>query len=482
MNKKFILLLTLAIATVFSSFAQTPERKWGVGLYGGAQQYAGDLGNGFFKFDQALYAFGGLSVARSFGEHFDLELNGTYGEIGHFDKQQNNFRFKMTQINLNAKYTFFRYDKVKFRPFVFAGLGYLNFSDVHSDRTLDNWVLPDAGLGLTYHVSPVISIVLKETFIYSDYDNVDLKAGGYKDAYLQHSLGVVFNLGKPKDDDGDGIPNKLDKCPNEAGELLFNGCPDTDGDGIADIEDKCPSVKGLKEFGGCPDTDGDGIQDSEDKCPKVKGLAKFNGCPDTDGDGIQDSEDKCPKVKGLAKFNGCPDTDGDGIADAADRCPKVKGLKSLQGCPDKDGDGIADKDDLCPNVAGIKANKGCPEVKKEEKKILEKALHGIKFKSAKAIITPSSYPILNNVVDIMKNNPSYNLKIEGHTDSQGKDEMNLNLSKKRALAVKNYLIKKGVSASRLSSEGYGETRPIADNKTSAGRAQNRRVELTVVFK
>ncbi len=481
MTKKVILIFTLLIVFTISSFAQTPDRKWAIGLHGGAQQYSGDFGNGFYKFDQAFYAFGGISIARNLGQHFDVELNASYGDIGHVESAQNNFLFTMTQFNLNAKYNFFKPESVKLRPFVFLGLGYLHLKDKRSDRVLDNFQLPDAGLGVTYSITPAISIVFKETFIFSDYDNIEFERGGLKDSYLQHSLGVVFSLGKAKDDDGDGIPNKLDKCPQQAGELKFNGCPDSDGDGIADMNDKCPNTSGLETFGGCPDSDGDGIQDSEDSCPNVKGLEKFAGCPDTDGDGIQDSEDKCPRVKGLAKFAGCPDTDGDGIQDSEDRCPRVKGVRSLRGCPDSDGDGIADKDDLCPKVAGVRSNRGCPEVKKEEKQILEKALHGIKFKSGKDIIARSSFGILDNVVAIMQNNPSYNLKIAGHTDSQGKDEMNLDLSKRRALAVKNYLINKGVSASRLSSEGYGETMPIDDNSTAAGRAQNRRVELTVVF-
>ncbi len=482
MNNRFIFTTALLLGLAMSIFAQTPERKWGIGIQGGSEQYNGDFGNGFYNFDQPFYGFGGISLSRSLGEHLDIEGNATIGEIGHRELDSDNrFRFSMMQANINLKYNFFKYDKVKFRPFVFAGIGYLRFEDKNSDRKLDNMQLPDFGFGFTYHLSPAVSIVFKETFMYSDYDNIELEVGKQNDFYMQHSLGIVFNLGKAKDDDGDGIPNRKDLCPQQAGLEAFGGCPDTDGDGIKDSEDKCPKVKGLKEFEGCPDTDGDGVKDSEDKCPKVKGLKEFNGCPDTDGDGVADGDDNCPKVKGLKEFNGCPDTDGDGVEDSKDRCPKVKGLKTLKGCPDTDGDGIADIDDVCPKVKGLKKNKGCPEVKKEEKKILEKALHGIKFKSAKSIIAPSSYGILDNVVSIMKNNPKYNLRIEGHTDSQGKDEFNLKLSKERAAAVKNYLMKKGIGADRLSSEGFGEAVPIADNKTAKGRAENRRVELTVVF-
>ncbi len=482
------MLLVVAIVFAMNVNAQTPERKWGLGIQGGLEQYNGDFGNGFYNFNQPFYGFGGISISRNISEHFDIELNTTLGDIGHENSDYKNhsnvsFSRSMFQFNVNAKYNFFKYDNVKLRPFVFAGLGYLRFADdKRSGREINNMQLPDFGFGLTYKVSPIVSVVFKETFMISDYDRIEYVSGGeHNDSYLQHSIGLVFNLGKAKDTDGDGISDRIDNCPEIAGLALFKGCPDTDGDGITDAEDNCPKTKGLKEFNGCPDTDGDGVADKEDNCPKIKGLKALNGCPDTDGDGITDAEDSCPKVKGLEKFKGCPDTDGDGVTDAKDNCPKIKGLKALNGCPDRDNDGVADKDDICPDVAGLLKNKGCPEVKKEEKAVLEKALHGIKFQSGKNIITTSSYSILNNVVSLLKKNSNYKLKIEGHTDSQGNDNMNLELSKNRANAVKNYLIKKGIDANRLSSKGFGEAKPIADNNTSKGRAENRRVELTIGF-
>lgn len=173
------------------------------------------------------------------------------------------------------------------------------------------------------------------------------------------------------------------------------------------------------------------------------------------------------------------DTDGDGIVDSKDACPTVPG--KVNGCPDKDADGVADGDDVCPNLPGILANKGCPEVSNEEKEILYAAIHGVKFESAKDIITPESYTILDNVVRVLNHKPQYKLAIKGHTDSQGDDTFNLDLSKKRAAAVKKYLEDKGITASRLTSEGYGETIPVGDNNTAEGRAENRRVELKVRF-
>ena len=205
----------------------------------------------------------------------------------------------------------------------------------------------------------------------------------------------------------------------------------------------------------------------------MKGIAALGGCPDTDGDGIIDSEDNCPTVKGLAAFKGCPDTDGDGIMDSEDRCPTVKGTRELQGCPDSDGDGVADIDDKCPNVAGLKENKGCPAVKEETLKVFTQALTGILFETGKDIIKPVSFPILNNIVNIMKENPQYILEINGHTDNVGDDAKNLDLSDRRAISVKKYLSDKGVDPDRLKPRGYGETMPVADNATAAGRTERR---------
>ena len=153
----------------------------------------------------------------------------------------------------------------------------------------------------------------------------------------------------------------------------------------------------------------------------------------------------------------------------------------MKGCPDTDKDGVADIDDKCPTIQGTVTNLGCPEISDKTKEVFQKALKGIQFESGKDVIKTSSYGILNNVVDIMKENPEYKLIIDGHTDAQGDDDKNMELSKKRAAAVKKYLVDKGIDAGRLTSRGFCETVPKATNDTPAGRAENRRVEFTVEF-
>jgi OmpA-OmpF porin, OOP family len=231
------------------------------------------------------------------------------------------------------------------------------------------------------------------------------------------------------------------------------------------------------------DKDGDGVIDSDDKCPDVAGLASMNGCPDSDGDGITDADDKCPQVAGLAKYQGCPipDTDGDGVNDEEDRCVNEKGFARYQGCPipDTDGDGVNDEDDKCKDVKGTASNQGCPEISKAVVDKINYAAKNVFFATGSFKLLPKSYTALNEVVKLLKSDESLMLDVSGHTDAQGDDAKNQTLSENRAKAVKDYLVSKGIADSRLESVGYGETKPVADNATAAGRAQNRRTELGV---
>lgn len=343
------------------------------------------------------------------------------------------------------------------------------------------------------------------------------------------------------DTDGDGIMDKLDSCVTEPGPEVTNGCPDRDNDGIMDSEDDCPDTPGIPEFNGCPDTDEDGIKDSADDCPNDAGLPEFNGCPDTDGDGIKDLDDKCPEKPGSAEFEGCPDTDGDGLPDYKDSCPETAGPVDNNGCPygdkdgdgvidkddkcidtpgpaenngcpladldgdgvldkddacidtpgpaenggcpysDLDGDGVLDKDDRCPQTPGPTTNQGCPEIKEEEQEVLNTAFENLEFETGSDVIKKSSYESLDNLAELLVNKEDWRIMISGHTDNVGNDANNMKLSEKRSNSVANYLNSKGVPRDRMIVKWYGETKPIADNGTAEGRAQNRRVEMEIVF-
>jgi outer membrane protein OmpA-like peptidoglycan-associated protein len=358
-------------------------------------------------------------------------------------------------------------------------------------------------------------------------------------ANVSMAMKVPLMYNKPHDRDHDKVSNKRDNCPDVPGLLAMHGCPDTDLDGVTDDKDKCPTVPGLKELDGCPDKDGDGITDENDLCPDVKGLLAFHGCPDSDGDSIVDSKDDCPFNAGLASLNGCPDqdndgiadkddncptlagtkenkgcpyvdsdgdgvkddqdhcpgvkgpienfgcpytdTDNDGIADKDDECPSIPGTAAYRGCPDTDGDGISDKYDLCPTIPGIPQNNGCPEIKKEEQEVINKAFDNLEFESGKSIIKSSSIGSLDELAALLKKKPEFKLLLAGHTDNMGTAETNLALSKNRTLAVKKYLVAKGVEESRIRAEWFGSSKPVADNSTAEGRQHNRRVEMSIVF-
>ncbi|MBP0904502.1 DUF5723 family protein [Mariniflexile gromovii] len=234
------------------------------------------------------------------------------------------------------------------------------------------------------------------------------------------------------------------------------------------------------------DKDGDGIIDKLDGCPNESGPMENNGCPwlDRDVDGIMDNLDACPDKKGPKENNGCPwgDKDGDTVLDNVDACPDEAGPIENSGCPwkDSDKDGVLDKDDKCVDVPGTVANNGCPEVTEEIQKTLNAYAKTILFDSGKSTIKLVSNGILNEIVTILGKYPNAKFAIEGHTDSVGSDALNQKLSEERASAVMTYLIEKGVASSRLTSAGFGESKPIATNTTKAGQAQNRRVEINLV--
>jgi outer membrane protein OmpA-like peptidoglycan-associated protein len=270
--------------------------------------------------------------------------------------------------------------------------------------------------------------------------------------------------------------------------------PDRDGDGYADFRDDCPAVPGTEQ--GCPppipDEDGDGVPDETDECKGTQGVAP-SGCPDTDGDGKVDPVDECPR-RAASTPDGCPlvdcpikDRDGDGRTDASDKCPDEP-AQTADGCVDRDPDrdGILEGADKCPDkpetANGFRDQDGCPDEVPAAIKKFSGVIKGIQFARDKADIFPGTKPLLDEAAKVMKEFPELKLEISGHTDTQGPRDHNVDLSKRRADAVKAYLVAQGVEDTRLSTRGAGPDEPIADNKNEAGRAQNRRIEFKNVSK
>ena len=246
------------------------------------------------------------------------------------------------------------------------------------------------------------------------------------------------------------------------------------------------------------DRDGDGNPDDTDECPDdpedIDAYEDTDGCPedeDIDGDGVRASADLCPTeaedADGRGDADGCPDPDDDfdGVPDIRDRCviePEDRdGFQDDDGCPDpdNDGDSILDPQDTCPDRPGPAAEGGCPRVY-ENVEVTETAIRitqKVHFATDRAEILPDSYALLNTVAQVLEDYPQITVEVQGHTDSRGSDRHNLRLSDARANAVRAYLLARGIDAGRLSANGYGESRPIESNGTSAGRAANRRVEF-----
>jgi OOP family OmpA-OmpF porin len=228
------------------------------------------------------------------------------------------------------------------------------------------------------------------------------------------------------------------------------------------------------------DEDGDGVVDSKDRCRGTPSGTEVDssGCPvDSDGDGVTDSQDKCPDTPRGTRVNnqGCPlDSDGDGVTDDKDRCPSTPrgATVNANGCHDSDGDGVYDNNDKCPGTpSGQAVNaKGCHIVF---------SLKGVHFAFNSAQLGQEADAELDRAVKMLKQNSGINVEVQGHTDSSGAEDYNQQLSQRRAQSVVDYLVRNGISSSRLTARGYGEGSPTASNETKEGRARNRRVDFVL---
>lgn len=493
---KKIILVCVCTLMACMSYSQTDEKKWNFGLHGGITEYNGDRGMNFYHTDpSAVYGFASVSISRYLSNHFDASIFFTRGELGNTEPlspwspagDMNHFRVRLNTVNLVIRYNVLA-PRFIVRPYLYVGAGGIMHERTYNLKERYDYALPSFGGGFNIRLNSVMSLQLQESFMYTTADNIDYtEGGGANDGYLYHTAGLTFNLGKKKDADMDGVSDKKDKCPNTPPGVAVddNGCPlDRDKDGVADYMDTCPDAAGLASLKGCPDKDGDGVADAEDRCPDVAGPIDLKGCPDSDKDGIVDIDDKCPGTKTGYKVDatGCPmDNDKDGIVNEEDLCPEIPGILAFKGCADTDGDGVADNEDRCPAVKGTIENKGCPAIAKEDVVRINVIASKIYFETGSAKLKLISNTQLDDLAAILKRYEAVKLTVEGHTDNVGNDDFNMDLSQKRTQSVKEYLISKGIAESRLNATGYGETKPVADNKTATGRAKNRRVELKTSY-
>lgn len=363
--KLLLLSLGLWIVSPQCSSAQTADKKTAISLYGSSLQYHGDLGSEWFTRNKVEYG-GGLTLSHYVVKGLDLGLAVSYGQLKFNADPPKNEQFFLAEkalrgfaanvANVGVPITlrlnngsWALKEQAFFAPYLLVQPGAFwartsrRFTDqTQPDATATIYAFDVMGAaGIKLQFSPSFSVFVQTGQHYPLTDQVDGIAltGNRPDRYLQHTAGLVVSLGKVKDEDLDGVPDRKDQCAGtpKGVPVNTNGCPlDGDGDGVPDYQDKCPAEKGLVSLEGCPDRDGDGITDSEDKCPELPGRPQLQGCPDTDGDGVIDPNDKCPRTPADTPVDasGCPlDRDGDGVPNALDRCPDRPGPASNKGCP-----------------------------------------------------------------------------------------------------------------------------------------------------
>jgi outer membrane protein OmpA-like peptidoglycan-associated protein len=363
--------------------------KWEYGAALGLGTYTGDVDK------SGMGPYGDLRAHHWLSEKMALGL--VVGGVRLSANESDNLRFKTPLLGLTGRLKYLPLGERSWTPYVTGGLEWVTFnaedlegSDDHApqhDITVQSETTGMAvplGLGLSHRLNENWLLTLEGIFHLSSTDWIDdLELNDDSDHWTTLSAGLAWFPGeaKPVDTDGDGIEDKLDRCPTRP-------------------EDK----DSFEDSDGCPD-------------------------PDNDKDGVLDEEDKCP-----------------------DKPEIVNGYKDQDGCPDTK-----------------------PEVQVEAGKSI--VLEGVNFDSGKATLQAGSEEPLGKVLRTLQENPEITLQIQGHTDNQGKAQLNRELSQRRADTVKAWLVERGVEAARLEAKGFGPDKPLVDNGTADGRARNRRIEF-----
>ena len=493
--KKVLSIVALSFLVTIS-YAQNTDRNWGLGVLAGNVQNLAVSDN-----DIAFHFYLNHYLSSS----FDVQFKQTFSFFASLPDTSLWLDNSNTILGMRFKFNNGTLLPVnnRFKPFLSLGVGYLYDNDTGGINF-------DADVGAKYGIKSGLSLVAKIGYIHG----IDSKVGKSTrhDNFLRVSVGVEFAFGRPADSDKDGVPDSrdncpgtesglkvdkfgclldsdgdgisdvYDKCPKLKGDISFDGCPDSDEDGIPDNDDLCPLQAGMVKFMGCPDSDQDGVSDDRDRCPEVAGAAKLWGCPDRDDDGVIDIDDECPDDAGTILTKGCPDRDSDGIANSVDECPNEFGHKMLNGCPDDDEDGVANKNDLCtdtpvgsvvdslgcpldsdndgifdgidrcPDVKGILKNNGCPLDKKKVEWINDYELQSVGFSKESAEITREMRQALAMLITILLNDSEYYAHITTHVPVTSSADSNLSFTETQMDALVEYLVSKGISKSRISTE------------------------------
>jgi outer membrane protein OmpA-like peptidoglycan-associated protein len=470
-----VALMTLALLTGGSALAQQGTTGLELGISAGAA-----LGMNESKDDQ-IKPHARVILGTTWSGHFQSEIGLGYAQNG-----DNEYEVDLIPIDIRVHFS--PYSTETFKPYLYGGIGALHYDvgkvpdGVPSYQELDGWTgLIPYGIGFQYYLTEAFSLDIAGGSNYTFSDELNPVIAEKNDSYLTLTAGIRYMLVPPNDDkDGDGLL-RLDekslgtdpKNPDTDGDGLWDGDElntyqtdplnaDSDGDGLSDADE----IKTTMTDANKADSDGDGLNDYEE----IKSTMTNPLATDSDNDGLTDFEE----VKTYSTNPNNADSDGDGLSDAQE----INEYRTDPNSMDTDMGGINDFDEV---QRGTDPLVDIDDIEEEEMIKVEEAtpivLEGVQFASGKADLKPESEEILMKVLNTLTAYPDITIRIEGYTDNTGSLALNMKLSQKRAEAVMNWLIERGIDPSRLEAVGLGPNNPIADNSTKEGRAQNRRIEI-----
>ncbi len=492
---KLLYSLIFVMLCAVSTSAQTSFNTFKDFGYKGGFQINGVLPTTEFESDNGLslssYLLKGF-FRFELSKDFQAELSAGYGNLsgdgGTYYKPSSQYETSIIPIEARLLYTPF--DLEDWNPYFYAGIGLLNYDVTKKPLAVspaavsaNGWtgVIP-IGVGTEIKLSDEIALDVSLGYNYSLTENLNY----YKipsttnDGYISLGLGLSFsNESLNTDKDHDGLTRReelaLGTDPNNA---------DTDGDGLKDGEEVNKYLTNPLKV----DTDGDELSDGDE-------VMKYKTDPlkaDTDGDGLNDGDE-------VLKYKTDPlkaDTDGDGLKDGEE----VNMFKTNPLNADTDGDGLNDGKEVLKYKTdplkvdtdggtvgdGIEVKRGTNPLDPSDDvpvTVVEKEMtfDFVHFGFNQTTLTKKDKKILDNAYEVLSKLNDAKINLSGHTDSIGSEKYNMKLSIKRANVVQKYLVKKGISESQITAEGFGKTKPIASNKTAKGRAENRRTEITAKY-
>lgn len=502
-------LRNLALCFFFTGITNlNAQYKYSITGFIGKSDYLGDHGQTVTKFDSPQGVLGFDFNYQFKPQHFLVlhASNGNWSGVYNSSAGENEglrFNRGFRLLNLAYRYHLNPVQQRPFSPFIGAGFGIRFVSgaflgqrnnDFFTGANMQSELAIPVFAGVDYKLSERLSMRYQFTLGWTSSDNVDSRIDASdnisileNDFFAFNTLGLTWYFNKRSsssatnlrgeigrqvldgssqiDSDRDGIVDRLDRCPNQFGEMSAKGCPDSDNDGIVDSLDACLNDKGLAQFKGCPDSDKDGVQDSEDECPELYGKIQFKGCPDSDGDGIEDRFDRCPINTGAKENNGCPD-----FIPATN----ISAPTNKSSIPASQNIGNTNNPAQTVN-APVFANQ--KELERfEELSRNERMVFNFPFDKEK-VYSDSSLNAIDAMSNLMRDDQSLKLTIEGHCDEFGTPTYNYQLGLKRAEYVKAKIVAKGVKATRIKTTSMGSQKPLATGNSAPARRINRRVEF-----